>query len=144
MDGQMSFADLDSWCGKTFPEHSAVTEERTSRQSLQKSSGLSDRTLPMFLYLHGGGGDMQEALWDTERTDGLFPSVGDYMMRSFGESPSEERESHLSQILEDSAPPKYFLSARACRGILNRAERRGKALPDVLMEALVNQIEREE
>ena len=35
--------------------------------------------------------------------------------------------------------PKYYLSARACQGILNRAEKRGKELPEILKTALVNQ-----
>ena len=65
--------------------------------------------------------------------------LGDFTMLSFGESPSEERESHLSQILEDSPHPKYSLSAKACQGILNRAKRRGKALPPMLEAALIQQ-----
>lgn len=35
---------------------------------------------------------------------------------------------------------KYFLSARACSGILRRAESRGKKLPDALANALTDQI----
>ena len=50
-------------------------------------------------------------------------------MHSFGESPKDVVESHLSQILEDNPPSKYCLSAKACQGILNRANRRGKSLP---------------
>jgi hypothetical protein len=42
----------------------------------------------------------------------------------------------LWQILQADAPEKYYLSARACEGILRRAERRGKALPPMLREAL--------
>jgi hypothetical protein len=42
----------------------------------------------------------------------------------------------LSQILEAHVPEKYSLSAQACRGILNRAQRRGKELPPMLKEAL--------
>lgn len=61
-------------------------------------------------------------------------------MHSFGEFPREENASQLSQILEDSAHPKYSLSAKACAGILRRAEKRGKALPLELKEALENQI----
>ena len=63
-------------------------------------------------------------------------SLGDFTMHSFGESPREENASRLSQILEDSVPQKYSLSARACQGILNRAERRGKELPQELKKAL--------
>ena len=58
---------------------------------------------------------------------------------SFGERPREENVSRLSQILEDSPHPKYSLSARACAGILNRAEKRGKELPKELKNALMTQ-----
>ena len=45
--------------------------------------------------------------------------------------------SSLSQVLETtSIPAKYFLSAKACAGILNRASKRGKALPPTLKAAL--------
>ena len=57
-------------------------------------------------------------------------------MHSFGESPSVVVESRLSQILEDSPLPKYCLSAKACQGILNRANKRGKELPPELKAAL--------
>lgn len=59
------------------------------------------------------------------------------MTLNTGESPSAARESTLSQILDLNAPEKYSLSARACRGILNRAQRRGKELPDMLRDALM-------
>lgn len=51
--------------------------------------------------------------------------------------------SRLSQILEADAPRRFYLSARACEGILRRAERRGKQLPPMLKEALEQMIERE-
>jgi hypothetical protein len=38
--------------------------------------------------------------------------------------------------LQANAPEKYFLSAKACAGILRRAEKRGKELPTMLREAL--------
>jgi hypothetical protein len=60
-------------------------------------------------------------------------------MRSFGESPSAAVVSRLSQILEANAPQKYYLSAKACLGIIRRAERRGKELPPMLREALTAQ-----
>ena len=53
-----------------------------------------------------------------------------------GECPSVAAESTLSQILQANAPQKYCLSAKACAGILRRAERRGKDLPPMLREAL--------
>lgn len=43
----------------------------------------------------------------------------------------------LSDVLETGAvPQRYFLSARACLGILRRAEKRGKELPPALHQAL--------
>ena len=45
-------------------------------------------------------------------------------------------ESHLSQILEENPLPRYFLSAKACQGILKRAERNKKELPEYLRLAL--------
>lgn len=53
---------------------------------------------------------------------------------------SAAKESLLSQILEANAPEKYFLSAKACQGILTRASRRGKKLPDLLETALLEMI----
>ena len=43
----------------------------------------------------------------------------------------------LSDILETGdVPQRYYLSAKACRGILRRAEKRGKTLPPQLARAL--------
>ena len=64
-------------------------------------------------------------------------------MHSFGESPKDAVESTLSQILQTNVPERYYLSAKACEGILRRAERRGKKLPPMLQEALEQMIERE-
>ena len=47
-----------------------------------------------------------------------------------------QQRSCLSNVLEEDAPEKYDLSGKACRGILARAKKRGKALPTVLREAL--------
>ena len=65
--------------------------------------------------------------------------LGAFSMLSFGECPSAENASHLSQILEASPHPKYSLSAKACLGIVRRAEHRGKELPP-LLKALGNSI----
>ncbi len=42
----------------------------------------------------------------------------------------------LSAILESRVSEKYYLSPKACAGILRRAEKRGKELPPALFEAL--------
>ena len=77
---------------------------------------------------------MQEQSWEI---GGVL--LGEYTMHSFGEYPKEENASLLSQILQDTPHPKYFLSEKACLGILNRASKRGKALPEMLQKALENQ-----
>lgn len=79
----------------------------------------------------------QESSWET-----VTQLHGESWMPNTGESPSVAKESTLSQILEDNAPEKYSLSAKACEGILRRAERRGKKLPPMLWEALVEVVER--
>ena len=61
---------------------------------------------------------------------------GGCLTLNFGECPSEESVSILSEVLETTAPEKYCLSATACAGILRRAERRGKELPPILKNAL--------
>lgn len=51
----------------------------------------------------------------------------------------EENESFLSQILMEEVHPKYYLSQRACEGILRRAKKRGKKLPEILQKVLEKQ-----
>jgi hypothetical protein len=70
---------------------------------------------------------------------GVVTSDGESWTPNIGEFPNVERESLLSQILEDNVPQKYYLSPKACMGILRRAERRGKELPPMLQTALMAQ-----
>ncbi len=42
----------------------------------------------------------------------------------------------LSDVLQVDAPRRYCLSPRACQGIISRAEKRGKSLPEPLGEVL--------
>ena len=135
MDGQVSLFGPDTWYGKTSPERSAPTTGKTLPQSSKKRSGSSSRKPPLFLCLKRDG-PQADASWVT---DGAL--LGVYSMHSFGESPRDGAESYLSQILEDNPHPKYFLSAKACLGILNRAARRGKDLPEALKAALLMQSE---
>jgi hypothetical protein len=91
----------------------------------------------MFLDLRAGNGNLLGSYWEADSQ-----SLGEFLTRNFGESPSVVAASRLSQILEEAPHPKYFLSAKACQGILHRAERRGKKLPEILERALYAQIER--
>lgn len=130
---QVSLFDQDTWSGRTCPERSAATTEKTSVRSSKRSSGSSSQKSPLCLKRDGQKPGASTMSW----ADGAL--LGEYTTRSFGECPSEENVSQLSQILEVSVPQKYYLSAKACQGILNRSERRGKKLPEELEAALVRQ-----
>ena len=130
--------DQGIWCGKMCPELSAPTKEPISASCSKKQQKWPANKPPLFLCL---------------KTDGLQPDAspmwedngalrGGYLMHSFGACPKDENASHLSQILEASPHPKYSLSAKACLGILRRAEKRGKVLPEILKQALIQQASR--
>ena len=76
---------------------------------------------------------------DAASRGGGIPLLGEHWTLNIGECPKDVEESGLWQILEERVHPKYYLSARACIGILRRAERRGKELPKLLKEALGKQ-----
>ena len=112
-----------------------------SVQIKDKTSSKSSRNLqrPKFLFLdltrtEKSFGQMPE--W-SEQTTERFPT--EHLIVSIGESPNVVKESFLSSVLESNVPAKYFLSSRACLGILRRAEKRGKKLPEVLEMALRQQ-----
>ena len=56
-----------------------------------------------------------------------------------GPAPREPIRTFLSEILEEHPDEKYYLSEKACLGILRRAEERGKPLPDGLRQAVMAQ-----
>jgi len=63
--------------------------------------------------------------------------LGGFSTLNISEWPNDAAVCSLSQILETGPiPHKYYLSAKACRGIVRRAEKRGKALPLQLERAL--------
>ena len=123
--------------GKTYPERSAPMVEKISEPCWKNLPAWNNQTF-QFLDLRVGGADGAKPEQSPE-TDGLW--LGDSSMLNIGEFPNAERESLLSWILEDNVPQKYYLSARACQGILVRASRRGKPLPELLKQALLDMIE---
>jgi len=65
-------------------------------------------------------------------------SPTEFATLSSTEWPSDAAVCSLSDVLETGAvPPQFFLSTTACRGILRRAEKRGKELPPKLYQALL-------
>ena len=79
-------------------------------------------------------GQTQEAFWQTG-----IPSLGESLMLNTGEYPNAVEESFLWQILAARVPKKYYLSERACRGVLRRSVKSGVVLPPLLLCALLKQ-----
>ena len=123
----------NSLSGKMSVEHLPLTKEKTSDVSSNSSQKLKTRT---YQFLNLVNGNKQEKSWESH-----LVLHGECWMPSISESPKEERESSLSQILQEEVPNKYYLTKKACRGILARAQMKQKQLPLVLERALQNQSE---
>ena len=138
-EDQVCLFNPDLWSGKTSPEPSpvAVRREKISGSSSKKSWELSFIPYQYLDLTPGAGNLLGVFFWEI-----LSPWHGGCWMRNTGASPSVAAESTLSQILEETPHPKYYLSEKACLGILKRAEKRGKVLPEILHRALVEQAKR--
>ena len=123
----------DTASGKTSPALSPPTEEMISKLSSKQLSELK-RKGSRCLRLRITDGRKRTYIWET---DGAW--LTEFSTLNTGPSPSEEQESTLSQILLAEVPQKYYLSPKACLGILRRASVRGKELPEVLRKALERQ-----
>ena len=136
-EGQLTLEELfpDLWYGKMSREPSPPQAGKTSGRSWRKPAGWRTAAY-LFLDLRPGAGNLLGPYWEVNS-----PSLGEYWTLNTGESPSEERGSSLWQILEECPPRKYYLSGKACRGILRRAAERGRKLPPVLQAALEAQAE---
>ena len=96
-----------SWSGKTSPEYCLAEEDGT----LVPYSGA---------WSNAGMGGPTES-WTL----------------STSEWPRDGAVCSLSDVLEAGPlPQKYYLSVKACKGILRRAKKRGKELPRALQRAL--------
>ena len=97
----------NGWYGRTSPASCPVTEDGI----LEPSSGC---------WASSGMGSHTE-----------------FLTLSTLEYPNDAVVCSLSDVLETGeVPPRFFLSSTACRGILRRAAKRGKALPPILHQAL--------
>ncbi len=130
---QLVLFDLGSSLGKTCPALSAREPRRgrTSGSSSKKSAKLIAIPFLSLDLTPGHGNLLGESYWEL-----LSPWLGGSWTLNTGVSPREGRVSSLSQILEDSPPRKYYLSRKACLGILRRARERGKPLPPQLEATL--------
>jgi hypothetical protein len=60
-----------------------------------------------------------------------------FLTLNTSEWPSDAAVCSLSDTLETGdVPQRFFLSVKACQGILRRAEKRNKKLPELLRQAL--------
>ena len=117
--------EQDSPYGKTSLESSATIKGEALLQWLEKWQGYTltyrkvDGETPVF-------------------SSAQMPlSSGQFWMRNSSEFRSGAVASSLSEILETGpVDRRYFLSPKACKGILRRAANRGKSLPPSLREAL--------
>lgn len=139
MAGQVSLFGLDSPYGKTSPAASPADgtrgrggkhRGRTSGRSSRRSSRLRNQRF-MFLDLRSGAGNILGPYWEIDP-----PWLGCGGTLNTSECPKDAVESSLSAILQDSVPSKYYLTRKACLGILRRAEEREKNLPEQLELAL--------
>ena len=126
------FAAPDTYSGKTSQAHSAATTDATLLSWLAQWLGPNsvfretDGKTPELLPAKTGASS--GALWTRNSSEWNHtpePSRKDAVVCS------------LSSILETGpVDRRFFLSQKACAGILRRAEKRGKSLPDALLRAL--------
>lgn len=133
VEEQMHISDLDSAYGKTFrePFPAANPKARTSASSWKNSSELCAIPYLSLDLTPGAGNLLGESYWEI-----LSPWRGDASTLNTGKSPSDGTGCSLWQILEARPHPKYYLTQKACQGILRRATERGKPLPEQLRIAL--------
>ena len=132
VDGQVSLFAPDWPLGRMSLEsiQAASRPARTSSRSSRRSSALRNRTF-MLLDLRPGAGGLLGPYWEYN------PAwLGPPGRLNTSECPKGAVGSSLSQILLDTVPSKYYLSRKACLGILRRAKERGKPLPPQLEQAL--------
>ena len=139
LEGQESLFARDSGSGKTSSGRSAAGEilqrvknglEQTFKKSSKRSSKLKNHTF-MLLDLRQDAGNILGPCWEYDPV-----WLGSLGTLNTSECPKDVVESTLWQILLDTVPSRYWLSRKACRGMLRRADCRGKLLPELLEIAL--------
>ena len=121
-----------SFSGKTCPESSVplITHSAASLLDLPVKINRWNRQ-------GAGGQTLVMCLGQKEQQHGAssMPNISDW--------PNAADVCSLSQVLETtSIPQRFFLSSTACEGILRRAEKRGKQLPEALEQALKAVVQR--
>ncbi len=127
-----SFASLILSLGRSFCGKTSLAPCRPQKAPRGKTSPWSWRDSPGYASkFRRRAGETQEPL-----SDPSAGAPGGCLTLSTSEWPKDAAACSLSQVLVADADPKYFLSPKACRGILRRAEKRGRELPPSLRQAL--------
>ena len=125
-DGQLTLLELDS------PKDAATQPRRKA-----PAKSVSELVAIPYLYLDLSPGHVD--LFGNHYWELRSPYREGKPPLNTGPAPREPIQSSLSEILESDPDAGYYLSMRACRGILRRAEERGKELPPQLKAALMAQ-----
>lgn len=132
--GQASLFAPDGSAGRTSPACSAAASPkgRTSGSSWKRSPELQAIPYLSLNLTPGAGNLLGNYEWELHS-----PWRGGSSTLNTGPAPpSGDAGCSLSRILQDNPPRKYYLTRRACLGILRRAKERGKPLPPQLHAAL--------
>src|SRR3990167_2393207 len=132
---------------------SPLLEDELALLEREAASSTSSRELSTRLSLLGWSSKTSPASLAQEGDGTWVPSSGRFLNSGMGgptgywtlntsEFPKDAAVCSLSDVLEDEREiaPRYYLSPKACSGILRRAEKRGKTLPPALEAALRAQV----
>lgn len=125
-DGQMTLLEL------SCPEYAATPPRRKAQ-----AKSVSELVAIPYLYLDLSPGHVD--LFGNHYWELRSPYREGKPPLNTGPAPREPIHRSLSEILESDPDAGYYLSGRACRGILRRAKERGKELPHQLKAALTAQ-----
>ena len=132
--GQASLFAPDGSAGRMSPACSAAAslKGRTSGSSWNRSPELQAIPYLSLDLTPGAGNLLGNYEWELHS-----PWRGRSSTLNTGPAPpSGDAGCSLSRILQDNPPRKYYLTRKACLGILRRAAERGKELPKKLKRAL--------
>ncbi len=128
---------MNSDQGLLFGKTSQEFSQRTTTLSVASWRDLSALMTPSFRQQDGAVRVWLMDPSDQRRGASWMPNISDW--------PNDASVCSLSSVLEKGhIPLKYFLSGKACAGILRRAERRGKKLPALLERALQQVVDSEQ
>ena len=118
--------------GSEFGKMSLASFQTERTPSAVSLALLSATTPPSCRLTAKDGGQTLVWLSDPSREQ-----LGEFSTLNISDSPNDAVACSLSSVLETGPiPSKYFLSAKACLGLLRRALARGKTLPELLRRAL--------